>query len=144
MLFVTLCVYFCASSKMLCPAASIVEVRAVPCSLCHGSKLSILAKCFNESFSVLRCQSCYSDGLERCLSCTKWHQPLAVCANCTAASGNITVIQNAYDGYGSTVYVFVRNQNSIVGKEGSYHTCSLLNYREQLVCAVNIAYDKTT
>ncbi|XP_029527663.1 glutaredoxin domain-containing cysteine-rich protein 2 isoform X1 [Oncorhynchus nerka] len=42
-----------------------------PCSLCHGSKLSMLANRFNESISVLRCQACYPDGLERCQSCTK-------------------------------------------------------------------------
>ncbi|KAJ7997231.1 hypothetical protein DPEC_G00226830 [Dallia pectoralis] len=42
-----------------------------PCSLCHGGKLSMLANRFNESISVLRCQACYPDGLERCQSCTK-------------------------------------------------------------------------
>uniref|UniRef100_A0A673WU76 PLAC8 like 1 n=2 Tax=Salmo trutta TaxID=8032 RepID=A0A673WU76_SALTR len=42
-----------------------------PCSLCHGSKLSMLANRFNESISVLRCQACYPDGLERCQSCSK-------------------------------------------------------------------------
>ncbi|XP_034148912.1 glutaredoxin domain-containing cysteine-rich protein 2 [Esox lucius] len=40
-----------------------------PCSLCHGSKLSMLANRFNESIGVLRCQACYPDGLERCRSC---------------------------------------------------------------------------
>ncbi|KAJ0061781.1 hypothetical protein NL108_009449, partial [Boleophthalmus pectinirostris] len=41
-----------------------------PCSLCHGSKLSMLANRFNESISDLRCQACYPHGLERCQSCT--------------------------------------------------------------------------
>ncbi|XP_067085379.1 glutaredoxin domain-containing cysteine-rich protein 2 [Osmerus mordax] len=41
-----------------------------PCSLCHGSKLSMLANRFNESISVLRCQACYPDGLEKCQACT--------------------------------------------------------------------------
>ncbi|XP_023198584.1 glutaredoxin domain-containing cysteine-rich protein 2 isoform X1 [Xiphophorus maculatus] len=41
-----------------------------PCSLCHGSKLSMLANRFNESISDLRCQACYPDGLERCQSCS--------------------------------------------------------------------------
>uniref|UniRef100_A0A8C6WMK8 Glutaredoxin and cysteine rich domain containing 2 n=1 Tax=Neogobius melanostomus TaxID=47308 RepID=A0A8C6WMK8_9GOBI len=40
-----------------------------PCSLCHGSKLSMLANRFNESISDLRCQACYPHGLERCPSC---------------------------------------------------------------------------
>ncbi|MED6261395.1 hypothetical protein ATANTOWER_004679 [Ataeniobius toweri] len=42
-----------------------------PCSLCHGSKLSMLANRFNESISDLRCQACYPHGLERCQSCSK-------------------------------------------------------------------------
>ncbi|XP_054611857.1 glutaredoxin domain-containing cysteine-rich protein 2 isoform X2 [Dunckerocampus dactyliophorus] len=41
-----------------------------PCSLCHGSKLSMLANRFNESISELRCQACYPHGLERCQSCS--------------------------------------------------------------------------
>nr|XP_020455492.1 glutaredoxin domain-containing cysteine-rich protein 2 [Monopterus albus] len=41
-----------------------------PCSLCHGSKLSMLANRFNESISVLRCQACYPHGLEKCQSCS--------------------------------------------------------------------------
>ncbi|XP_068601129.1 glutaredoxin domain-containing cysteine-rich protein 2 [Brachionichthys hirsutus] len=40
-----------------------------PCSLCHGSKLSMLANRFNESISDLRCQACYPYGLEKCQSC---------------------------------------------------------------------------
>ncbi|XP_056303123.1 glutaredoxin domain-containing cysteine-rich protein 2 [Danio aesculapii] len=41
-----------------------------PCSLCHGSKLSMLANRFNESIRELRCPACNPDGLERCQSCT--------------------------------------------------------------------------
>uniref|UniRef100_A0A673AS57 Glutaredoxin and cysteine rich domain containing 2 n=1 Tax=Sphaeramia orbicularis TaxID=375764 RepID=A0A673AS57_9TELE len=41
-----------------------------PCSLCHGSKLSMLANRFNESISDLRCQACYPYGLEKCQSCS--------------------------------------------------------------------------
>ncbi|KAM6969747.1 glutaredoxin domain-containing cysteine-rich protein 2 [Aplochiton taeniatus] len=41
-----------------------------PCSLCHGSKLSMLANRFNESISALRCQACYPHGLEKCESCS--------------------------------------------------------------------------
>ncbi|XP_036975619.1 glutaredoxin domain-containing cysteine-rich protein 2 [Acanthopagrus latus] len=41
-----------------------------PCSLCHGSKLSMLANRFNESISDLRCQACYPHGLETCQSCS--------------------------------------------------------------------------
>ncbi|XP_061658882.1 glutaredoxin domain-containing cysteine-rich protein 2 isoform X2 [Syngnathoides biaculeatus] len=40
-----------------------------PCSLCHGSKLSMLANRFNESISDLRCPACYPHGLERCQAC---------------------------------------------------------------------------
>ncbi|XP_068188176.1 glutaredoxin domain-containing cysteine-rich protein 2 [Antennarius striatus] len=42
-----------------------------PCSLCHGSKLSMLANRFNESISDLRCQACYPYGLEECQSCCR-------------------------------------------------------------------------
>lgn len=41
-----------------------------PCSLCHGSKLSMLANRFNESIGDLRCQACYPYGLEKCQSCS--------------------------------------------------------------------------
>ncbi|XP_051902601.1 glutaredoxin domain-containing cysteine-rich protein 2 [Hippocampus zosterae] len=41
-----------------------------PCSLCHGSKLSMLANRFNESISELRCQACYPHGFERCQACS--------------------------------------------------------------------------
>lgn len=48
-----------------------------PCSLCHGSKLSMLANRFNESISDLRCQACYPHGLERCQSCSSKQHRLA-------------------------------------------------------------------
>uniref|UniRef100_A0A8C1PUZ0 Glutaredoxin and cysteine rich domain containing 2 n=2 Tax=Cyprinus carpio TaxID=7962 RepID=A0A8C1PUZ0_CYPCA len=41
-----------------------------PCSLCHGSKLSMLANRFNESIRELRCPACNPHGQERCQSCT--------------------------------------------------------------------------
>ncbi|XP_051534320.1 glutaredoxin domain-containing cysteine-rich protein 2-like [Myxocyprinus asiaticus] len=43
---------------------------SAPCSLCHGSKLSMLANRFNESIRELRCPACNPHGLERCQSCT--------------------------------------------------------------------------
>uniref|UniRef100_H3DLI0 Glutaredoxin and cysteine rich domain containing 2 n=1 Tax=Tetraodon nigroviridis TaxID=99883 RepID=H3DLI0_TETNG len=46
------------------------HVSCAPCSLCHGSKLSMLANRFNESISDLRCQACYPHGLEKCQSCS--------------------------------------------------------------------------
>ncbi|TWW74468.1 Glutaredoxin domain-containing cysteine-rich protein 2 GRXCR1-like protein [Takifugu flavidus] len=48
-----------------------------PCSLCHGSKLSMLANRFNESISDLRCQACYPHGLEKCQSCSSNQHCLA-------------------------------------------------------------------
>lgn len=48
-----------------------------PCSLCHGSKLSMLANRFNESISDLRCQACYPHGLEKCQSCSSKQHRLA-------------------------------------------------------------------
>ncbi|XP_076835881.1 glutaredoxin domain-containing cysteine-rich protein 2 isoform X2 [Brachyhypopomus gauderio] len=44
---------------------------SAPCSLCHGSKLSMLANRFNESIRQLRCPACDAHGLERCQSCGK-------------------------------------------------------------------------
>ncbi|XP_056267159.1 glutaredoxin domain-containing cysteine-rich protein 2 [Pseudoliparis swirei] len=40
-----------------------------PCSLCHGSKLSMLANRFNESISELRCPACSPHGMESCRAC---------------------------------------------------------------------------
>ncbi|KAF7697411.1 hypothetical protein HF521_005829 [Silurus meridionalis] len=42
---------------------------AAPCSLCHGSKLSMLANRFNESIRELRCPACDPHGLQPCHSC---------------------------------------------------------------------------
>lgn len=42
-----------------------------PCSLCHGSKLSMLANRFNESIRALRCPACFPDGLQRCQRCAR-------------------------------------------------------------------------
>ncbi|XP_072518828.1 glutaredoxin domain-containing cysteine-rich protein 2 [Salminus brasiliensis] len=44
---------------------------SAPCSLCHGSKLSMLANRFNESIRELRCPACNPDGLEQCQSCAQ-------------------------------------------------------------------------
>uniref|UniRef100_A0A4W4EKW8 Glutaredoxin and cysteine rich domain containing 2 n=1 Tax=Electrophorus electricus TaxID=8005 RepID=A0A4W4EKW8_ELEEL len=44
---------------------------SAPCSVCHGSKLSMLANRFNESIRELRCPACDAHGLERCQSCGK-------------------------------------------------------------------------
>ncbi|TRY58122.1 hypothetical protein DNTS_025534 [Danionella cerebrum] len=43
---------------------------SAPCSLCHGSKLSMLVNRFNESIRELRCPACNPHGQERCQSCT--------------------------------------------------------------------------
>ncbi|XP_028840365.1 glutaredoxin domain-containing cysteine-rich protein 2 [Denticeps clupeoides] len=55
-----------ASSCLQCGGSG-----CAPCSLCHGSKLSMLANRFNESIRELRCQACYPEGLEPCQSCTQ-------------------------------------------------------------------------
>uniref|UniRef100_A0A8B9JTF6 Glutaredoxin and cysteine rich domain containing 2 n=1 Tax=Astyanax mexicanus TaxID=7994 RepID=A0A8B9JTF6_ASTMX len=44
---------------------------SAPCSLCHGSKLSMLANRFNESIRELRCPACNPDGLEQCQLCAQ-------------------------------------------------------------------------
>ncbi|KAI5620262.1 glutaredoxin domain-containing cysteine-rich protein 2 [Silurus asotus] len=44
---------------------------AAPCSLCHGSKLSMLANRFNESIRELRCPACDPHGLQPCHSCVQ-------------------------------------------------------------------------
>ncbi|XP_033877250.3 glutaredoxin domain-containing cysteine-rich protein 2-like [Acipenser ruthenus] len=41
-----------------------------PCSLCHGSKLSMLANRFKESIRALRCPACNANGLQPCQACT--------------------------------------------------------------------------
>ncbi|KAF4791846.1 Glutaredoxin domain-containing cysteine-rich protein 2 [Turdus rufiventris] len=40
-----------------------------PCSLCHGSKFSMLANRFWESFRALRCPACDESGRQRCRLC---------------------------------------------------------------------------
>ncbi|NWT01520.1 GRCR2 protein, partial [Mionectes macconnelli] len=40
-----------------------------PCSLCHGSKFSMLANRFKESYRALRCPACNESGLQPCQIC---------------------------------------------------------------------------
>ncbi|NXL14608.1 GRCR2 protein, partial [Setophaga kirtlandii] len=40
-----------------------------PCSLCHGSKFSMLANRFWESYRALRCPACDESGLQPCRVC---------------------------------------------------------------------------
>ncbi|XP_009073055.1 PREDICTED: glutaredoxin domain-containing cysteine-rich protein 2, partial [Acanthisitta chloris] len=39
---------------------------SAPCSLCHGSKFSMLANRFKESYRALRCPACDESGLQPC------------------------------------------------------------------------------
>ncbi|XP_078086856.1 glutaredoxin domain-containing cysteine-rich protein 2 [Mustelus asterias] len=41
----------------------------VPCSLCHGSKLSMFANRFKESFRAIRCPGCNEKGVQPCQTC---------------------------------------------------------------------------
>ncbi|XP_039608717.1 glutaredoxin domain-containing cysteine-rich protein 1 [Polypterus senegalus] len=41
----------------------------VPCSVCHGSKMSVFRNCFTDSFKALKCTSCNENGLQPCPSC---------------------------------------------------------------------------
>lgn len=40
-----------------------------PCALCHGSKFTMLANRFKESYRALRCPACDKNGLQPCQSC---------------------------------------------------------------------------
>ncbi|NXL42929.1 GRCR2 protein, partial [Podilymbus podiceps] len=42
---------------------------SAPCSLCHGSKFSMLANRFKESFRALRCPACKESGRQPCQIC---------------------------------------------------------------------------
>ncbi|NXK38628.1 GRCR2 protein, partial [Piprites chloris] len=42
---------------------------SAPCSLCHGSKFSMLANRFRESYRALRCPACKESGLQPCQIC---------------------------------------------------------------------------
>ncbi|KAL7862992.1 hypothetical protein SRHO_G00119760 [Serrasalmus rhombeus] len=42
----------------------------VPCSMCHGSKMSIFRNCFTDSFKALKCTACNENGLQPCPSCS--------------------------------------------------------------------------
>ncbi|XP_078418230.1 glutaredoxin domain-containing cysteine-rich protein 1 [Cetorhinus maximus] len=41
----------------------------VPCSVCHGSKMSVFRNCFTDSFKSLKCTSCNENGLQHCKLC---------------------------------------------------------------------------
>ncbi|XP_027697744.1 glutaredoxin domain-containing cysteine-rich protein 2 [Vombatus ursinus] len=41
------------------------------CSLCHGSKFSMLANRFKESYRALRCRACNENGLQPCQICNQ-------------------------------------------------------------------------
>ncbi|XP_034037836.1 glutaredoxin domain-containing cysteine-rich protein 1 [Thalassophryne amazonica] len=43
----------------------------IPCSMCHGSKMSVFRNCFTDSFKALKCTSCNENGLQPCESCSK-------------------------------------------------------------------------
>nr|XP_033802286.1 glutaredoxin domain-containing cysteine-rich protein 1 isoform X1 [Geotrypetes seraphini]XP_033802296.1 glutaredoxin domain-containing cysteine-rich protein 1 isoform X1 [Geotrypetes seraphini]XP_033802306.1 glutaredoxin domain-containing cysteine-rich protein 1 isoform X1 [Geotrypetes seraphini] len=42
----------------------------LPCSVCHGSKMSVFRNCFTDSFKALKCTACNENGLQRCKNCT--------------------------------------------------------------------------
>ncbi|XP_053155239.1 glutaredoxin domain-containing cysteine-rich protein 2 [Hemicordylus capensis] len=42
---------------------------SAPCSVCHGSKFSMLANRFKESYRALRCPACNENGLQPCQTC---------------------------------------------------------------------------
>ncbi|XP_066504602.1 glutaredoxin domain-containing cysteine-rich protein 1 [Hoplias malabaricus] len=42
----------------------------VPCSMCHGSKMSVFRNCFTDSFKALKCTACNENGLQSCPSCS--------------------------------------------------------------------------
>ncbi|NXS52525.1 GRCR2 protein, partial [Brachypteracias leptosomus] len=42
---------------------------SAPCSLCHGSKFSMLANRFRESYRALRCPACNESGFQPCQVC---------------------------------------------------------------------------
>ncbi|XP_044882339.1 glutaredoxin domain-containing cysteine-rich protein 2 isoform X1 [Mauremys mutica] len=44
---------------------------SAPCSLCHGSKFSMLANRFRESYRALRCPACNENGLQPCQVCAQ-------------------------------------------------------------------------
>lgn len=73
--FSSLMCFFCLQEADTCQHCG--GSGCAPCSLCHGSKLSMLANRFNESISDLRCQACYPHGLEKCQSCSSEQHRLA-------------------------------------------------------------------
>lgn len=42
----------------------------LPCSVCHGSKMSVFRNCFTDAFKALKCTACNENGLQRCKNCT--------------------------------------------------------------------------
>ncbi|CAI5766549.1 domain-containing cysteine-rich 2 [Podarcis lilfordi] len=44
---------------------------SAPCSVCHGSKFSMLANRFKESYRALRCPACNENGRQPCRTCVQ-------------------------------------------------------------------------
>ncbi|XP_042303450.1 glutaredoxin domain-containing cysteine-rich protein 2 [Sceloporus undulatus] len=44
---------------------------SAPCSVCHGSKFSMLANRFKESYRALRCPACNENGRQPCQTCAQ-------------------------------------------------------------------------
>uniref|UniRef100_A0ABM5FLM5 Glutaredoxin domain-containing cysteine-rich protein 2 n=1 Tax=Pogona vitticeps TaxID=103695 RepID=A0ABM5FLM5_9SAUR len=44
---------------------------SAPCSVCHGSKFSMLANRFKESYRALRCPACNENGQQPCQTCVQ-------------------------------------------------------------------------
>ncbi|XP_062979365.1 glutaredoxin domain-containing cysteine-rich protein 2 [Elgaria multicarinata webbii] len=44
---------------------------SAPCSVCHGSKFSMLANRFKESYRALRCPACNENGRQPCQTCVQ-------------------------------------------------------------------------
>ncbi|XP_007661500.1 glutaredoxin domain-containing cysteine-rich protein 1 isoform X2 [Ornithorhynchus anatinus] len=43
----------------------------LPCSVCHGSKMSVFRNCFTDAFKALKCTACNENGLQRCANCAR-------------------------------------------------------------------------
>ncbi|XP_067851899.1 glutaredoxin domain-containing cysteine-rich protein 2 [Heptranchias perlo] len=58
-----------SESEPRCPQCD--GAGCAPCSLCHGSKLSMFANRFKESFRAIRCPGCNENGLQPCQTCAQ-------------------------------------------------------------------------
>lgn len=68
---------------------------SAPCSLCHGSKFSMLANRFRESYRALRCPACNESGVQPCQICAAWPELQQSTSTAPILCGELWIISSS-------------------------------------------------